>query len=102
MIQTMLKATRAELTMVENGLLAVEACQTQHFDLVLMDIHMPEMDGVEAQKRINSTNTQLPIIALTANVMANHVSAYLEQGFVSHIGKPIDMNNLYTVLSRYN
>lgn len=100
-IQTMLKATRAELTIVENGLLAVEACQTQHFDLVLMDIHMPEMDGIDAQKKINRLNSQLPIIALTANVMANHVSAYLEQGFTSHIGKPIDMQNLFTVLERY-
>ena len=100
-IQTMLKATHAELTIVENGLLAVEACQTQHFDLVLMDIHMPEMDGIDAQKKINRLNSQLPIIALTANVMANHVSAYLEQGFTSHIGKPIDMQNLFTVLERY-
>ncbi|MBE0365728.1 hypothetical protein PULV_b0370 [Pseudoalteromonas ulvae UL12] len=101
-IQTMLKATQADVTIVDNGLLAVEAFAAHHFDLVLMDIHMPEMDGIEAQKKIKQMNDQVPIIALTANVMANHVAAYLNQGFVAHIGKPIDMQNLFDVLQRYN
>eukprot|EP00487_Bulimina_marginata_P002246 TRINITY_DN15274_c0_g1_i1.p1 TRINITY_DN15274_c0_g1~~TRINITY_DN15274_c0_g1_i1.p1 ORF type:complete len:145 (+),score=25.69 TRINITY_DN15274_c0_g1_i1:65-436(+) len=52
-IQTMLKATQADVTIVDNGLLAVEAFAAHHFDLALMDIHMPEMDGIEAQKKIN-------------------------------------------------
>ena len=101
-IQTMLKATQADVTIVDNGLLAVEAFAAHHFDLVLMDIHMPEMDGIEAQKKIKQMNDQVPIIALTANVMANDVAAYLNQGFVAHIGKPIDMQNLFDVLQRYN
>lgn len=100
-IQTMLKATYAQLTMVENGLLAVELFAKQGFDLVLMDIHMPEMDGIEAQQKIREVNKQIPVIALTANVMANDVKAYLAQGFAAHIAKPIDMKSLYGVLKQY-
>ncbi|ATC96755.1 response regulator [Pseudoalteromonas tunicata] len=100
-IQTMLKATHAQLTMVENGLLAVELFAKQGFDLVLMDIHMPEMDGIEAQQKIREVNKQIPVIALTANVMANDVKAYLAQGFAAHIAKPIDMKSLYGVLKQY-
>nr|WP_249297132.1 PAS domain S-box protein [Pseudoalteromonas phenolica] len=72
------------------------------FDLVLMDIHMPVMDGSEAQRRINSLRPSIPVIALTANVMKKDVDAYLAQGFVSHIAKPIDIYDLYGVLNSFS
>ncbi|WP_234401338.1 response regulator [Pseudoalteromonas sp. T1lg23B] len=99
LIESMLKATKADLTIVENGQLAVKAVETGRFDLVLMDIHMPVMDGIEAQRLINSINPNLPVVALTANVMKEDVEAYLKQGFVSHIAKPIDINELYGTLN---
>jgi signal transduction histidine kinase len=100
-VESMLKATKADLTIVENGQLAVDAIKKEDFDLVLMDIQMPGMDGVEAQKRISTLKVNIPVIALTANVMVSEVNHYLEQGFVAHIGKPVDMNNLYGVLFQY-
>ena len=100
-IQSMLNTTNATLTIVENGALAVEAVKRTAYDLILMDIQMPEMDGLEAQQLIQSLNPNLPVIALTANVMVDDVKSYLNQGFAAHIGKPIDMSNLYGILSKY-
>ncbi len=68
------------------------------FDLILMDIHMPEMDGIEATKQIrqsaNIKISTLPIIALTANVMPKDVKHYLSSGMNAHISKPIDKEQL--------
>ncbi|MBQ4813253.1 PAS domain-containing protein [Pseudoalteromonas luteoviolacea] len=101
LIRAMLRPTQAELTLVADGKLAVEAFMQDQYDLVLMDIHMPEMDGIEAQQKIKALNGATPVIALTANVMVDDVNRYLSQGFVSHIGKPIDVNTLYGVLGGY-
>ncbi|WP_448565964.1 PAS domain S-box protein [Thalassotalea ganghwensis] len=95
LIESMLKATYAKLTIVDNGQLALDALEEECFDLVLMDIHMPVMDGVEAQRRISTINPNVPVVALTANVMKQDVESYLAQGFVSHVAKPIDINDLY-------
>ncbi|KZN69645.1 hybrid sensor histidine kinase/response regulator [Pseudoalteromonas luteoviolacea] len=101
LIRAMLRPTQADLTLVADGKLAVEAFMQDQYDLVLMDIHMPEMDGIEAQQKIKALNGTTPVIALTANVMVEDVNRYLSQGFVSHIGKPIDVNTLYGVLGGY-
>ncbi|MCF2857790.1 PAS domain-containing protein [Pseudoalteromonas sp. SMS1] len=101
LIRAMLRPTQADLTLVADGKLAVEAFMQGQYDLVLMDIHMPEMDGIEAQQKIKALSGTTPVIALTANVMVEDVNRYLSQGFVSHIGKPIDVNTLYGVLGGY-
>ncbi|WP_052141122.1 PAS domain S-box protein [Pseudoalteromonas piratica] len=101
LIQSILKPTNASLTIVEDGQQAVDAVKEDKFDLVLMDIHMPNMDGTEAQLLIKELNPKLPVVALTANVMTNDIDSYLVQGFVAHVGKPIDMNNLYEVLGQF-
>lgn len=101
LIESMLKATQASLTIVENGQLAVDAIKQDNFDLVLMDIHMPIMDGLEAQQQICAINPNIPVIALTANVMKQDVDSYLAQGFASHIAKPIDINDLYGSLKNF-
>ena len=99
-LASMLESTEAEVEFVTNGREALEAVGNSSFDLVLMDIQMPEMDGIEAFKLINEQHKNLPIVALTANVAPRDVSAYLNTGFTSHIGKPIDMQLLYSCLSR--
>jgi CheY-like chemotaxis protein len=101
LIETMLRSTKATVTLVGNGQLAVNAVQTQSFDVVLMDIHMPLMDGMEAQQKIKRLNPDLPVIALTANVMKEDVDSYLQKGFVAHVAKPIDINDLYDNLKYY-
>ena len=99
-LASMLEPTEAEVEFVTNGREALEAVGKTVFDLVLMDIQMPEMDGIEAFKLINEQHKNLPIVALTANVSPRDVSAYLNTGFTSHIGKPIEMQLLYRCLSR--
>ena len=101
-IQTMLEDTKASITMVDNGKQAVDAINREDFDLILMDIHMPEMDGVEAHRQISAMKKHIPVIALTANVMPEDVAYYLEEGFDSHLGKPIDMNQLFGMLKQYS
>lgn len=98
-IEALLECTEATLTIVENGKLAVEAAEKDEFDLILLDIQMPEMDGVEAMKRIRHFSSHTPIIALTANAMVEDVSSYLNLGFTAHVAKPIDKNHLYGLLA---
>ena len=98
-VQSMLESTQAELTIVNNGKQAVEAAKKEDFDLILMDIQMPEMDGVEAMQNISSFRAHTPIVALTANAMVDDVSNYLSQGFDAHITKPIDLGVLYGILN---
>ena len=99
-IQTMLTPTNAHITMVANGHDAVSAFESDNFDLVLMDIQMPLMDGEQAQQSIQKLNSKVPVVALTANVMVGDVARYLEKGFIEHLGKPIDLNKLYGMLKR--
>ncbi|HAU92924.1 MAG TPA: response regulator [Alteromonas sp.] len=100
-IESMSESTNVSFDMVENGQLALDAVSRKQgsYDTVLMDIQMPVMDGAQACKEIKTQFPQLPVIALTADVMADEVQKYLQLGFDEHIGKPIDMNRLYSVLA---
>ena len=98
-IEAILESTEATLMIVENGKLAVEAAEKYEFDLILMDIQMPEMDGIEAMKHIRHFCNHTPIIALTANAMVEDVASYLNLGFTAHVAKPVDKNHLYGLLA---
>jgi len=67
---------------------------------VMMDIQMPEMDGVQACQIIKEQFPKLPIVALTANVMEQDVKTYLSSGFTAHLGKPIEIDGLMSLLKR--
>ncbi|MCL2630463.1 MAG: ATP-binding protein [Firmicutes bacterium] len=71
------------------------------FDLILMDIHMPVMDGLEAATRIIKAGITTPIVALTANVMSNDVSLYKKSGMVDFLGKPFTAAELWRCLSKF-
>jgi len=71
------------------------------FDLILMDIHMPVMDGLEAAAQIASLGIKSPIIAITANVMTNDLELYREKGFNDFIGKPFTSQQLWGCLIKY-
>ena len=95
-----------ELTLVDNGRQALEAWGRESFDLVLMDVHMPEMDGPTAVAAIRNAEATLerkrtPIIALTANAMTHHVASYTSQGFDDFVAKPINIARLFEVLSSF-
>ena len=107
--QRVLKAILAQAgidpTIVENGALAVEAWSVGHWDLILMDIHMPVMDGVEALKEIRrrealSGRSRTPIIALTANAMSHQVKGLLADGMDGHVSKPIEVAVLFGAIER--
>ncbi len=98
-VRSMLEKTSAKMLTVTNGKLAVEAATQKHFDIILMDIQMPEMDGVEAMLKIKAVNPTIPIVALTANAMVSDVKHYLQEGFDEHLSKPIDMNKLFRLLN---
>lgn len=91
-----------DVEIVENGHQAVDAVRNSAFDAVLMDIHMPELDGVEATKQIRALPPparDVFIIAMTANAMAGAEAAYLAAGMNDYISKPVDLKILRQKLS---
>jgi PAS domain S-box-containing protein len=93
-----------DITFVDDGRKAVAAVKASKFDLVLMDIHMPDMDGIEACRRIRelgTPNSQLPIIAVTANAMPGDRERYLDLGMADYVSKPIDTFQLQSIISRH-
>ena len=106
---TLLEAEGAKITAVTNGREAVEAMQhaaPHTYDAVLMDVMMPEMNGLEATRCIRAfegvgPDEGTPIIAMTANVFADDVRACLDSGMNSHVGKPLDMKVLMREILKY-
>jgi PAS domain S-box-containing protein len=96
LIKVVLGNFNFEVEIAENGKIAIEKMKTNQFDLVLMDLHMPEMDGFEATKYIREEmKSQIPIIALTADVIQIDVDKCFAVGMQDHISKPIDEALLY-------
>jgi len=98
-----LRQAGAEVVIAENGQLAVEACKQQTFDLVLMDMQMPIMDGYQASEAIRRSIAfeKLPIIAMTANVMKGDKEKCLQHGMNDYIGKPINRARFFTTIEQY-
>ncbi|MDO6425878.1 ABC transporter substrate-binding protein [Thalassotalea sp. 1_MG-2023] len=92
---SMMKPTNVDLIITNNGQEAIDMLANKQVDLIFMDIQMPVMDGLQAQKIINKLYPSIPVIALTANVMEEDIKQYLAQGFVYHLGKPIDTQQLF-------
>lgn len=97
----MLQDTEAKLTVVSNGQEAVDAVKTTKYDLILMDLQMPVMDGFEATRIIRKKHPDLPIIALSAAVMEAERTEAFKAGANAHVGKPIDLKQLYDAMSAH-
>jgi CheY-like chemotaxis protein len=83
-----------------NGLEVLEAMDRQHYDLILMDVQMPEMDGLEATRQIRRRDYHQPrIVAMTANAMQGDREMCIAAGMDDYIAKPIRMNELAEALS---
>jgi two-component system, sensor histidine kinase and response regulator len=99
----LLEDAAIQVDLAENGEIAVRMAQQNDYDAVLMDMQMPVMDGIEATRAIRSDPRfqNLPIIAMTANAMAADREKCLNAGMNDHIGKPIDPDQLFSVLLRW-
>lgn len=99
----LLKDSKVQVDIAENGVLAIRRLQQQKYDLVLMDIQMPEMDGLTATRQIRQQLllTELPIIAMTAHAMQSDIAQSKVAGMNEHLTKPIDPEQLYRTLLNY-
>ena len=96
-----LKSYGCSVTLAENGQVAMDYALSQHFDLVLMDMQMPVMDGIEATQILRSLGSEYPIVALTANVMQVHRDKFNEAGANDFLTKPIDSQAMRQILKKY-
>ena len=101
LLRAVLGSVGAEVEVVENGRMAVERVKTDTFDVVLMDMNMPEMDGYEATRRLRDYGYRRPILALTANAMSGDADRCLAAGCDVHLAKPIDRKQLILAVSQY-
>lgn len=103
-----LKKFNHEVTIANNGVEAIDHFKERNFDVVLMDIMMPVMDGLEATVKIREIETQnnmdrrTPIIALTANTMDNDREKCLSYGMDEFMSKPFDIEKLNSIFSDLN
>ena len=106
--KALLERKNMQVTTAENGQIAIDvfnASKPGTFDLILMDIRMPVMDGVEAAREIRRLKRKdakhIPIIALSANAFDEDVQSCLRAGMNTHLSKPIDPKAMYEVLAEY-
>ncbi|WP_039849976.1 MULTISPECIES: response regulator [Grimontia] len=91
------------IEVADNGQVALDMVQEQQFDIVLMDMQMPVMDGLTATRKIREIEAlaSLPIVAMTANAMERDVKQCKEAGMNDHVSKPIDVNELLKAIQRW-
>ncbi|CAN0487640.1 unnamed protein product [Discosporangium mesarthrocarpum] len=88
---------------VNNGVEALSAAEKEHFDVILMDINMPEMDGITAARAIRALDGDVattPIIAVTANALRGDREKYLDAGMDDYVSKPVSAEVLDAALDR--
>jgi CheY-like chemotaxis protein len=102
-IKSMLEKAGHQVDLSNNGLEALDAVMRTDFDLVIMDVNMPEMDGLTATQRIRdlpAPKSQTPIIALTANAMKGDREKFINAGMDDYVSKPIDPGNLAMAIAQ--
>jgi len=100
----LLETVGYSVEVVVDGFQAVAAAQATQFDLILMDVHMPVMDGLDATRRIRELPGEagaVPIVAMTANAMASDRDACLAAGMNDFVSKPFDAEAFLTVVARW-
>ena len=103
-VEMILTGANTELTSVENGAEALQACRDRDFDIILMDMQMPVMDGLSATREIRLNEAAMglgrtPIVMLTANALADHIAAAEAAGADRHLAKPFDAAELLELIA---
>ncbi|MDH5517114.1 MAG: ATP-binding protein [Gammaproteobacteria bacterium] len=101
LIRLYLERLGLDCDVVENGQLALQAIKQNKYDLVLMDMQMPVMGGLEAVSELRKSNLDLPVVAVTASAMADDVKSYISAGCNDFIAKPIDRVIFSKVIGQY-
>jgi CheY-like chemotaxis protein len=101
LIASHLRDAGAEVSIAENGRVALEMANSQSFDLILMDMQMPELDGYSAATELRRTGSTVPIVALTAHAMAEDRVRALAAGCTDYLTKPIDKEHLLWTIHRH-
>ena len=104
LVTTILRAAGIEVDVASHGAEAIEAIKLKTYDMVLMDVHMPVLGGVEATRLIRGLGgaaSDTPIIALSANVMPEQVEAYRQAGMDAHLGKPINPRDMLAMINQW-
>ena len=105
-VMALLEDTKIGIDCAENGQQALDLFRAdpKRYNIIFMDINMPVMDGVEATRRIRALGIEganVPIVAITANTLPDEVEKYREAGMTAHIGKPVDMDDLWNKTAMY-
>ncbi len=100
-LKAVLKPSKAQLFWTKTGRETINFCNSHKVDIVLMDIKMPDLNGLEATIEIKKTNPNIPIIAQTAYVMEEDEEASIKAGCDDYISKPIRPDNLLTIMSKF-
>ena len=90
-----------EIETVKNGREVLDKLSAGTFDLVLMDIFMPIMDGMTCAKEIRSTNSQIPIIAISGNANNYTIEDFKEAGINDYLPKPLNYDQMVTMVKKY-
>jgi len=99
LFSTVLSQVNASVTHAINGQKAIDLCSGDlHFDLVVMDLQMPEVNGIEATRAIKKIRPMLPIIAATANTFDDEEAACIAAGCEGYITKPLKFNKLFELM----
>ena len=101
LIAILLQRMGLEVILVGDGIEAVAQCGEQSFDIILMDMQMPNMNGYDATRQLRSQGIKTPIIAVTANAMTGDEKKCIDVGCDGYLSKPIDRNKLEDLVSRY-
>ncbi|WP_342305481.1 response regulator [Methanolobus sp. ZRKC5] len=90
----LLESYEYQVTPAEDGFIALEKVKENHFDLILLDIQLPKMDGLEVLSRLkdNESTKDIPVIALTAHSMRGDDERFIAAGCIDYISKPIDIH----------
>ena len=100
-LKAVLKPTKAKTIWTKTGRETINICNSEKVDIVLMDIKMPDLNGLEATIEIKKAFPNLPIIAQTAYAMEEDEVASIEAGCNDYISKPIRPDNLLTIMSKF-